>query len=43
VYYGTTAVGPAYIGVQAWVKNYQRNNAYGTGAESRAKLWLDRG
>jgi peptide/nickel transport system substrate-binding protein len=43
VYYATTAVGPAFIAVQEWVKNYQRNNAYGTGAESRAKLWIDRG
>jgi ABC-type transport system substrate-binding protein len=43
VYYGTTAVGPAFIGVQEWIKNYQRNNGYGTGAESRPKLWIDRG
>jgi peptide/nickel transport system substrate-binding protein len=43
VYYGTTAVGPAFIGVQDWIKNYQRNNGYGTGAEGRAKLWIDRG
>jgi peptide/nickel transport system substrate-binding protein len=43
VYYGTTAVGPAFIGVQEWIKNYQRNNGYGTGTESRAKLWIDRG
>lgn len=43
VYYGTTAVGPAFIGVQEWIKNYQRNNAYGTGTESRTKLWIDRG
>ncbi len=43
VYYATSAVGPAYIGVQEWIKNYQRNNAYGAGAENRAKLWIDRG
>jgi ABC-type transport system substrate-binding protein len=43
VYYGTTAVGPAFIGVQEWIKNYQRNNGYGTGVENRAKLWIDRG
>jgi peptide/nickel transport system substrate-binding protein len=43
VYYQTTAVGPAYIAVQDWVKNYQRNNGYGTGAENRAKLWIDKG
>jgi peptide/nickel transport system substrate-binding protein len=42
-YYQTTAVGPAYIAVQDWVKNYQRNNAYSAGAENRAKLWIDRG
>ncbi|MGH2587386.1 MAG: ABC transporter substrate-binding protein [Dehalococcoidia bacterium] len=43
VYYGMTAVGPAFIGVQEWIKNYQRNNGYGAGVESRAKLWIDRG
>jgi len=42
-YYQPGAIGPAYIGVQDWIKNYQRNNAYSTGTESRAKLWIDRG
>ena len=43
VYYGQTVVGPAYIGVQEWLKNYQRTNGFGTGAEVYAKVWLDRG
>ncbi|MBI2760779.1 MAG: ABC transporter substrate-binding protein [Chloroflexi bacterium] len=43
LYYAPTAVGPAYIGVQPWIKNFQRNNSYGSGAESRAKLWIDKG
>ena len=42
MYYQPAAVGPAFIGVQDWVKNYQRNNAYSTGTERRAKLWIDR-
>jgi peptide/nickel transport system substrate-binding protein len=42
-YYQPGAIGPAYIGVQEWIKNYQRNNAYSTGTESRTKLWIDRG
>jgi peptide/nickel transport system substrate-binding protein len=43
VYYGQTVVGPAYIGVQEWLKNYQRTNGFGPGAETYAKVWLDRG
>ena len=43
VYYGQTVVGPAYIGVQDWVKNYQRTNGYGLGAETYARVWIDRG
>lgn len=42
-YYGTTAVGRSFIGVQAWVKNYQRSNANGAGAEVWPKAWIDRG
>jgi hypothetical protein len=43
MYYAPSPVGPDYLFVQDWVKNYQRNNSYGTGAENRAKLWIDRG
>jgi peptide/nickel transport system substrate-binding protein len=43
LYYAPSAVGPAYIGVQDWIKNFHRNAAYGTGVENRAKLWIDRG
>jgi ABC-type transport system substrate-binding protein len=44
VYYATTAVGAAYIGVQPWVKNYNPvNGGYGVGAETWAKAWVDRG
>lgn len=43
VYYATDAVGPAFIAVQDWVKNYQRTIGYGAGAEVWAKAWIDRG
>jgi peptide/nickel transport system substrate-binding protein len=43
VYYATTAVGTAYTGVQPWVKNYLPvNGGYGIGAETWAKLWIER-
>jgi peptide/nickel transport system substrate-binding protein len=42
-YYGTVAVGAAYVGVQDWLKNYQRTNGNGVGAETYAKVWFDRG
>ena len=42
LYYVPGAIGPTYIGVQPWVKNYQRNNSYGSGSESRAKVWIDK-
>ncbi len=42
MYYSPSPVGPDYIGIREWVKNYHRNNSYGTGVENRAKLWLDR-
>lgn len=42
VYYGQTVVGPAYIGVQEWLKNYQRTNGYGPGGETYAKVWVDK-
>ncbi len=43
LYYAPSATGPAFIGVREWLKNFQRNNSYGTGAENRPKLWIDRG
>jgi hypothetical protein len=43
IYYSSSPVGPDFIASQEWVKNYQRNNGYGTGVESRAKLWIDKG
>jgi len=42
VYYGQTVVGPAYIGVQEWLKNYQRTNGFGVGGETYNKVWLDK-
>jgi len=41
-YYGQTVVGPAYIGVQEWLKNYQRTNGFGAGGEVYFRVWLDR-
>jgi peptide/nickel transport system substrate-binding protein len=44
VYYAPSAMGVGYIGIQEWVKGYQpSNNSYGGGAETYAKLWIDRG
>ncbi len=43
MYYSPGAIGPDFLGVREWVKNYQRNNSFGAGSESRMKLWLDRG
>jgi peptide/nickel transport system substrate-binding protein len=42
VYYGQTVVGPAYIGVQEWLKNYQRTNGFGVGGETYNKVWIDK-
>ncbi|MGH2599544.1 MAG: ABC transporter substrate-binding protein, partial [Dehalococcoidia bacterium] len=43
VYYGQTVVGPAFVGVQEWLKNYQRTNGFGVGGEAYNKVWIDRG
>jgi peptide/nickel transport system substrate-binding protein len=44
VYYVPTAMGVGFIGIQEWVKGYQpSNNSYGGGAETVAKLWIDKG
>jgi peptide/nickel transport system substrate-binding protein len=43
MYYGHTVVGPAYTGIQDWLKNYQRTNAYGLGSETYVRVWVDRG
>ena len=43
-YYAPSATGVGYIGVQEWLKGYQpSNNSYGGGAETFAKLGIDRG
>jgi ABC-type transport system substrate-binding protein len=44
VFYGSSAIGVAYQGVQEWVKNFCWNlGAYGYGTETYGKLWIDRG
>jgi hypothetical protein len=35
-------VGPAFTGVQPWVKGYRYSATYGAGTESTAELWVDR-
>lgn len=44
VFYGGSAIGVAYQGVQDFVKNFCWNlGAYGYGTETYGKLWIDRG
>lgn len=43
VFYGSSAIGVAYQGVQEWVKNFCWNlGAYGYGTETYGKLWIDK-
>ncbi|MBI2760707.1 MAG: ABC transporter substrate-binding protein [Chloroflexi bacterium] len=42
MYYAPGFTGPAFTGVQPWVKGYRYSATYGTGTESVAELWLDR-
>lgn len=43
MYYAPGFVGPAFTGVQPWVKGYRYSATYGSGVESSAELWIDRG
>jgi peptide/nickel transport system substrate-binding protein len=42
MYYAPGFVGPAFTGVQPWVKGYRYSATYGSGTESVAELWIDR-
>jgi peptide/nickel transport system substrate-binding protein len=42
MYYAPGFVGPAFTGVQPWVKGYRYSATYGSGTESTAELWVDR-
>jgi peptide/nickel transport system substrate-binding protein len=43
MYYAPGFVGPAYTGVQPWVRGFKWSATYGVGTESYAEVWLDRG
>ncbi len=43
MYYAPGFVGPAYTGVQPWVRGFKWSATYGIGTESFAEVWLDRG